>query len=121
VLNAEHGEPDPDIGHDILLPALLIKILASGGIDRNGNGVIDTSSDLNNDGVISGAEILPLADADGDFIIDQSEIQDERIVWAVRVGPDFGIGGSCCIDPDGNVWVGLAEVDYYYKVDGNTG
>ncbi|MGZ5366000.1 MAG: hypothetical protein ACXWD5_18175, partial [Mycobacterium sp.] len=35
--------------------AWVLKILAAGGIDRNGNGVIDTSSDLDNNGQITGA------------------------------------------------------------------
>lgn len=110
--------------------AVLIKILAEGGIDRNGNGVIDTSSDLNNNGIIAGAEILPMGDANGNGYIDAAELQDERIAWARRV-PDGiaapfrngALGRSLCIAPDGNLWVGLFNDGTYYKVassDGST-
>jgi hypothetical protein len=102
-------------------PALLVKILTSGGIDRNGNSVIDTSSDANNDGIISGAEILPMADSNLNGILDESEITDERIAWAKPVGPNNGLGRSCSIDPDGNIWVGLFNSQAYYKVSGSTG
>ncbi len=108
--------------------AVLIKILAEGGIDRNGNTVIDTSSDLDNNGVINGAEIKPLADTNGNGYIDANEIQDERIAWAVRV-PDGvtapfvngRLGRSLCIAPDGNLWVGLFDSRAYYKVSSSNG
>ena len=51
------------------LSAVLIKVLVDGGIDRNGNGVIDTSSDSNGDGIITGAEVTPLADANGNNVM----------------------------------------------------
>ncbi|MFY7975640.1 MAG: hypothetical protein ACOVOT_14550, partial [Rubrivivax sp.] len=56
---------------------VLLKILAEGFIDRNGNGVIDTSADTNNDGVIQVGEIKPMADLNGNGIIDPNEITDE--------------------------------------------
>jgi hypothetical protein len=102
-------------------PAVLIKILTTGGIDRNGNSVIDTSTDSNNDGTISGSEILPMGDSNNNGIIDPGEIQDERVAWAVRVGPNNGLGRSCSIDPDGNIWVGLYNNAQYYKVSGANG
>ena len=52
-------------------PAVLLKILASGGIDRNGNGVIDTSLDANDNGTIDTAEIIPLADSNSNGVLDQ--------------------------------------------------
>jgi len=108
--------------------AVLLKILAEGGIDRNGNGVIDTASDLDNNGVVTGAEILPLGDTNGNGYIDASEIRDERVAWAVRV-PDGitapfvngSLGRSLCIAPDGNLWVGLFNSQAYYKVSANDG
>ena len=108
--------------------AVLIKILAEGGIDRNGNTVIDTSSDLDNNGVIGGAEIKPLADTNGNGYIDANEIQDERIAWAVRVPDGVAaplvngqLGRSLCIAPDGNLWVGLYNNRTYYKVSSANG
>jgi hypothetical protein len=104
-------------------PADVIKILATGGIDRNGNGVIDTSIDLDNNGVITNpsAEILPLADTNNNGIIDPNEIQDERIAWVVRVGPNNGLGRSLAIAPNGNIWVGLYNTRAYYELRGSDG
>ncbi len=110
------------------LSAQVIKILASGGIDRNGNGVIDTSNDLNGDGNIGDAggnydagEILPIADLNGNGIYEQSEITDERVAWVVEVGDPGGLGRSLAIDPNGDIWVGLYNDSEYWKIDGDTG
>lgn len=98
-------------------PALVMKILSTGGIDRNGNGTIETSSDLNNDGVISGAEILPMGDNNpNNGMINPAEIQDERIAWAVQVGPGGGLGRSLSIGTDGHIWLGLYSSRTYYKI-----
>lgn len=101
--------------------ALLVKILATGGIDRNGNGVIDTSTDVNGNGSVTGTEVLPLVDTNGNGAIDPGEIQDERIAWAVPVGNVGGIGRASCIGTDGNVWVGLYSQRAFYKVNAGTG
>lgn len=111
-------------------PALLIKILANGYIDRNGNGVADTTKDLNNDGVIQASEMMPLLDLNGNGIVDPNEIQDERVAWAVRVPDGIAaplrsgrLGRALCIGTDGNLWVGLYSDQTYYKVsaaDGKT-
>lgn len=109
---------------------LLFKILANGFIDRNGNGVVDTSFDANNDGVIQATEMVDLIDLNSNGIVDANEIQDERIAWAVRV-PDGikaplrpnGLGRALCIGVDGNLWAGLYNDQSYYKissVDGST-
>ncbi len=110
--------------------AVLIKVLSDGGIDRNGNGVIDTSSDTNGDGIISASEMLPLADSNNNGVIDASEIRDERVAWAVRVPDGVAaplrtgrLGRSLCIAPNGNLWVGLYNDSAYYEVsptDGRT-
>ena len=108
--------------------AVLIKVLADGGIDRNGNGVIDTSTDTNGDGIISASEMLPLGDTNGNSIIDPSEIKDERIAWAMRV-PDGAaapllagrLGRALCIAPSGNLWVGLYNDSTYYEVSSTDG
>jgi hypothetical protein len=103
-------------------PADVIKILADDWIDRNGNGVMDTSYDANNDGTITPDEMLPMTDTNNNGVIDDDEIQDERIAWAVSVGPDDGLGRALAIDMNGNVWLGLYATKDYYKlssVDGS--
>jgi hypothetical protein len=96
--------------------AWVLKILAEGGIDRNGNGVIDTSSDLDSNGQITGAEIKPMADLNGNNRIDPNEITDERIAWAVSVGPNNGLGRALCIGTDGHLWVGLFNAQQFWKI-----
>ncbi len=125
---------------------LLFKILANGFIDRNGNGVVDSSSDTNNDGIIQASEMKPLLDDGkagevptnaGNNVINcplsapftGCEIQDERVAWATRVPdgtPAFPLrngqlGRSLCIGTDGNLWVGLYSDLAYYKVSGVDG
>ncbi len=90
----------------------LIKILAEGFVDRNGNGVMDTST---------GATPLPMADLNGNNIIDPNEITDERIAYAVEVGPANGLGRSLCIGTDGNLWVGMYNARQYYKINAADG
>jgi hypothetical protein len=112
-------------------PANVIKILAFGGIDRNHNGVIDTSMDLNNNGsigshgasapIFDAGEILPVADLDGDGVFDPEEITDERVAWVATVGSPGALGRSLAIDVDGNIWLGLYDTSEYYKLDGATG
>ena len=72
-----------------------MKILSTGGMDRNGNGIIETSSDANSDGIISPSEMLPMTDSNGNGTIDPSEIADERVVWAAKAGGR--LGRSLCI------------------------
>ena len=55
---------------------VLLKILAEGFIDRNGNGLMDTSNS---------PTPLNMADLNGNGEIDPNEITDERIAWAVPV------------------------------------
>ena len=108
--------------------AVLIKVLASSFIDRNGNNVEDTSGDADSDGIISAAEMKPMADTNGNGIIDPGEIQDERVAWAIRV-PDGitapfrtgRLGRSLCIAPSGNLWVGLYNDSTYYEVSATDG
>jgi hypothetical protein len=105
--------------------AMVLKILTSGFIDRNGNGVADTSSDGNNDGTISGAEILPVVDDNANGIPECSaascEFRDERIVWASLVGPTNGLGRSLCIGNDQTLWVGLYNARQYWNIQSTNG
>ncbi|MBI5256832.1 MAG: hypothetical protein HY855_10065 [Burkholderiales bacterium] len=118
--------------------AVLIKILANGFIDRNGNGVVDTSFDADSNGSIQSSEMKSMIDLNGNGVIDcpQSapytgcEIGDERVAWAVRVPDGVGaplrngrLGRALCMGKDGHLWVGLFNDGAYYKVssvDGHT-
>ncbi|UYP45358.1 hypothetical protein NEF87_001643 [Candidatus Lokiarchaeum ossiferum] len=102
-------------------PTDVMKVLVDEWIDRNGNGILDTSFDANFNGEITPDEMQPMLDGNGNGIIEDSEIQDERIAWIVRVGNPNGIGRSLSIDPEGNIWVGLYSSRQYYKLDSISG
>ena len=102
-------------------PADVIKIYADNWIDRNGNGILDTSYDANSDGTISPSEMLPMTDLNSNGVIDPNEIVDERIAWVVTVGATGGIGRGLAIDLEGNIWVGLYSAQQYYKISGEDG
>lgn len=99
------------------MPGSLVKVLHAHFIDRNGNGLMDTSSDVDGDGRVNGSEILPW-DANNDGLPD-----DERIAVSVPAGrdpldpsklvPNGGIPRSTAIDAKGNVWVGLFALNQY--------
>jgi hypothetical protein len=91
---------------------VLLKILTEGGIDRNGNGVIDTSTS---------ATALNMADTNGNDRIDPNEITDERVAWAVEVGDQNGLGRALCIGTDGNLWVGMYNTSRFYKYNAADG
>ncbi|MBL8437634.1 MAG: hypothetical protein JNM61_05485 [Zoogloeaceae bacterium] len=101
---------------------LLMKILLEGGIDRNNNGTIETSRDINNNGRIS--TVL----ADGEMFAMTSNtiagVQDERVAWVRDVGAlGDSFGRAVCYSNDGNLWVGLWNSARLYKVssaDGST-
>ena len=95
----------------------LIKIAIEGGVDRNGNGVIDTSSDTDGNCVITADEMLPVID-DGDGILNIADFQDERVIWISPYAGVAHLGRSLCIDPDGNLWAGTFSTSRaYYKFD----
>ena len=108
---------------------VVLKILAEGFVDRNGNGTMDTSADSNSDGIIDVSEMMPMADNNGNGIIDDNEILDERVAWVKRVPDGIGaplrptgtLGRAMCIGTDGNLWVGLFNDRTYYKVNATDG
>jgi hypothetical protein len=102
---------------------VLLKILSSGFIDRNGNTVADTSNDANNNGVIEPGEMLPLVDTNANGVIDPSEIRDERIAWAraLPATENNALGRSVSIDTAGNIWFGCFNSQRYFKVRGTDG
>lgn len=96
-------------------------------VDRNGNGIINTSRDLNDDGDITGEELLPWG-------------EDECVLHEVIVIPgkegtfvpgtytggyehDWGYPGprSLAVDAQDNVWVGTNATQTFYYLDGSTG
>ncbi|MBI5695829.1 MAG: thrombospondin type 3 repeat-containing protein, partial [Nitrospirae bacterium] len=92
-------------------------------MDRNGDGIIQTSHDTNANGVIDDAEVLPWG-------------QDECVLYEVRLIPgqeatfvpgtntvyDGGIGlRSLAIDINNNLWVGGYGISKFYYVSGANG
>ena len=100
---------------------------AGNWIDRNGNGVCDTSRDLNNDGNITGGELLPWG-------------QDECVLYEVVLieghqgtyvpgtypGPyDTDYWGTSprglAVDQNNNVWAGTWSSHKFYHINSATG
>jgi len=85
-------------------------------IDRNANGVIDTSRDLDGDGTIS-------LTAAGEFV----GVDDECISWTVPVGANDAVPRALAIGiapPDdviGDVWVGLYNAARACRLNPRTG
>jgi len=96
-------------------------------IDRNGDGMIETSNDTNEDGDIAGSEMLPWG-------------QDECVLFEVVLIPgkegtyvpgnytggythDFSYPGvrSVAVDKSNNVWAGAYGSQKFYYINGTTG
>lgn len=96
-------------------------------VDRNGDGLIQTSADTNGDGDIGADEMLAWG-------------KDECVLWEVSVIP--GLEGTftpgtfpgpyrnswgdpgprgIAVDAQGNVWLGTLESKKFYHIDGETG
>ncbi len=84
--------------------------LESDCVDRNGNGVIDTSRDRDGDGRIERS--VP-----GEML-GQS---DECILWTVDVGAPGGVPRAIAVDAAGTVWVGLHEFGQAVQLDPDDG
>lgn len=90
--------------------------------DRNANGVCDTSKDLNNDGDITGSEILPWAN-------DECVLKEVTLFGALGTytpGETHGYDGSVipralAVDGNNNIWAGAYNSMKYYYINGNTG
>jgi len=90
-----------------------IAILEADCVDRNGNGVIDTSRDTNANGTIEPGERVS---------------DDECILWMVQPdGAGSGCNGSvgCAraagVDKDNDVWIGFWNSNRMRKLSGATG
>lgn len=79
-------------------------------VDRNGNGVIDTSRDRDGDGVIE--RTVP-----GEFLGQE----DECLLWTVDVGGIDGVPRAIAIDAAGTVWVGLFNERRAVQLDPSDG
>lgn len=91
--------------------ATVVKILAEDWVDKNHDGVMQTSQDVNGDGVIdpdNPHELLPWG-------------QDERVAASYPVGSVDGIARALALDKHGYLWVGLFNEERYVKLDPNTG
>jgi hypothetical protein len=100
----------------------------SGCVDRNGNGTIETSRDVNGDGQIS------TNPADGEMIVptDPNDITkyDECVLFTTPIGgPVNGSVGARALavaagiegGGPGDIWVGIYHQQKMYRLDGNNG
>jgi len=101
-----------------------IGLLENGGcVDRDGSGKIETSRDRDSDGDISGSEILDWGDDECVLI--------ETVLVEGAEGPHVPGDGhddyeannlqAAAVDASGNVWAGVYDTSYLYRIDGGTG
>ncbi|PKN56716.1 MAG: hypothetical protein CVU56_14675 [Deltaproteobacteria bacterium HGW-Deltaproteobacteria-14] len=87
--------------------------------DRNNNLVIDTSRDLDGNGIIQGAELLAAG-------------QDECVLWtkypagsgttyATTCNETYICGRAAGVDVNNNVWIGIWNNSRLYQLNGATG
>lgn len=106
---------------------MVMKVLADGFIDRNGNTVADTSGDTDASGSIGFTETKDVVDTNGNGLFDCSaascESQDERVAWTSTLPADEAgdLGRALCIGTDGNLWVGTFNSRRYYKINATDG
>jgi len=101
-----------------------IGLVENGGcVDRDGNGVIDTSADTDEDGDITGEELL-------DWGVDECVLYEVLLVAGQEgtyiPGDDHGEYArnhlrALAVDAEGNVWVGVYDSGSFYRVDGASG
>ncbi|RLG30404.1 hypothetical protein DRO03_04530 [Methanosarcinales archaeon] len=77
-------------------------------IDKNFNGIMDTSNDTNGDGNITGAEILPWGD-------------DECMLLEILLGSSDSGPRGLAIDASNNLWAGTNAEKKYRYINGSTG
>lgn len=96
-------------------------------IDRNGDGICQTSQDLDHDGNISGSEILPWGQ-DECVLYEVVLITGMEGTYAPGTYPgayDHDYWGTAprglAIDANNNLWAGTSKTQKYYYIDGSTG
>jgi len=80
-------------------------------VDKNGNGVCDTSQDTNGDGIIESNEVLPWG-------------QDECVVQEVLIGNSGSGPRGIAIDSNNDLWAGTYSLNTgnkFYHINGETG
>ncbi|MBI5679399.1 MAG: DUF11 domain-containing protein [Methanobacterium sp.] len=126
------------VGNRNIGSAVKIGLFENGGyLDRNNNGIIETSRDLNGDGVIMNTKD-PVTGADIIEILPWG--QDECVLWEVILIPgsegnytpgsykgtyanDYYNPGprGLAIDSQNNIWIGTYGTQKYYYINGSTG
>jgi len=93
-------------------------------VDRNNDGIIQTSQDVNGDGVISNDEILPWGE-DECVIFEIVLIKGTEGTYKPGMNKfDYSgipIPRSCSSDRFGNIWIGTYGTSMYYYIDGESG
>ncbi len=79
-------------------------------VDRDGDGVIQTSRDVNGNGIIERS--VP-----GEFLGQA----DECLLWTVDVGGPNGVPRAVAVDTSGSIWVGLHEASTALQLEAATG
>lgn len=96
-------------------------------VDRNGNGVIDTSHDVDGDGNITGNEILPWGD-DECVLIEVILISGKEGTYVPGTYSggyvnNWGTPGprSIAVDAENNIWVGTYGTKKFFYINGESG
>ncbi len=85
-----------------------ISISELGCEDKDGDGEIETSRDLDDDGVISGDEMLP-------------EGQDECVRFVVQPDTSDAAPRALAVDKENHLWVGMSTTDRYLRLHPDDG
>ncbi len=111
------------VGNRVAGSVVKIGLLENGGcVDRNGNGEIDTSTDSNSDGDISGNEMLAWGQ-DECVLIEIVLVEGTQGPHAPgEVHDDYEATElqAVAVDADGDVWVGVYETNQLYHLDGGS-
>lgn len=93
-------------------------------IDRNGDGICQTSLDLNDDGDISGAELLPWGE-DECVLYEVALNAGSEATYVPGTAPNTVYNSSgprgITIDQNNNLWAGTYATRKYYNISGETG